>query len=65
MKKRNTRTRNSPRARSYVTAPASSEDRRPEWTNAIREHNQMVFSDPDFDAFILPTRDGVLVARRR
>jgi predicted O-methyltransferase YrrM len=48
-----------------VTSPASSEDRRPEWTNAIREHNQMVFSDPDFDAFILPTRDGVLVARRR
>jgi predicted O-methyltransferase YrrM len=35
------------------------------WTEAIVEHNQMIFEDPDFDTFVNPTRDGVLVARRR
>jgi len=35
------------------------------WTEAILEHNQLIFDDPEFDAFINPTRDGVLVARRR
>ena len=48
-----------------AAVPGSPDDRRPDWTSAIREHNQLVFSDPDYDAFILPTRDGVLVARRR
>jgi predicted O-methyltransferase YrrM len=37
----------------------------PGWTEAILEHNQLVFNDPEFDAFINPTRDGVLVARRK
>jgi predicted O-methyltransferase YrrM len=37
----------------------------PGWTDAILEHNCLVFNDPDFDAFINPTRDGVLVARRK
>jgi predicted O-methyltransferase YrrM len=37
----------------------------PGWTEAIREHNRLVFNDPDFDAFINPTRDGVLVARKK
>ena len=37
----------------------------PGWTEAIREHNQLVFHDPDFDTFINPTRDGVIVARRK
>lgn len=37
----------------------------PGWTEAIVEHNQMIFSDPDFDTFINPTRDGVIVARRK
>jgi predicted O-methyltransferase YrrM len=37
----------------------------PGWTEAILEHNQMIFADPDFDAFINPTRDGVLVARKK
>lgn len=37
----------------------------PGWTEAILEHNHLVFSDPDFDAFINPTRDGVIVARRK
>ncbi|MCP5245122.1 MAG: O-methyltransferase [Burkholderiales bacterium] len=35
------------------------------WTEAIVEHNQMIFNDPDFDAFINPTRDGVMVARKK
>ena len=37
----------------------------PGWTEAILEHNQLIFGDPDFDAFINPTRDGVVVARRK
>lgn len=35
------------------------------WTEAIKSHNQRVFDDPDFDTFINPTRDGVLVARKK
>lgn len=35
------------------------------WTEAIREHNQLIFNDPDFDTFINPIRDGVIVARRK
>jgi caffeoyl-CoA O-methyltransferase len=37
----------------------------PGWTEAIKEHNALIFADPDFDSFINPTRDGVLVARRK
>lgn len=37
----------------------------PGWTEAILEHNQLIFGNPDFDAFINPTRDGVVVARRK
>lgn len=40
-------------------------DERPEWTSAIVRHNEMVFSDPDWLATILPIRDGVILARRR
>jgi predicted O-methyltransferase YrrM len=35
------------------------------WTEAIKEHNQLIFSDPEFDTFINPTRDGVIVARKK
>lgn len=35
------------------------------WTEAIKEHNRMVFDDPEFDAFINPIRDGVMVARKK
>ncbi|MCO6426580.1 O-methyltransferase [Nitrosomonas communis] len=35
------------------------------WTEAILTHNQLIFDDPEFDAFINPTRDGVIVARRK
>jgi predicted O-methyltransferase YrrM len=37
----------------------------PGWTEAILEHNRLIFNDPEFDAFINPTRDGVVVARRK
>jgi len=37
----------------------------PGWTEAVLEHNRLIFSDPEFDAFINPTRDGVVVARRK
>lgn len=37
----------------------------PGWTEAILEHNRLIFSDPEFDAFINPTRDGVVVARKK
>ncbi|MEF3077297.1 O-methyltransferase [Methylobacter sp. Wu1] len=37
----------------------------PGWTEAIQEHNLLIFNDPDFDSFINPTRDGVLVARKK
>ncbi len=37
----------------------------PGWTEAIREHNEMIFNDNEFDSFINPTRDGVLVARKK
>ncbi|MDH5480353.1 MAG: O-methyltransferase [Nitrosomonas sp.] len=37
----------------------------PGWTEAIVKHNEMVSNDPEFDAFINPTRDGVIVARRK
>jgi caffeoyl-CoA O-methyltransferase len=37
----------------------------PGWTEAIREHNELIFADPDFDAYINPTRDGVIVARKK
>jgi predicted O-methyltransferase YrrM len=40
-------------------------DQHPESTAAIRRHNELVAADPDFDSFIVPTRDGVMVARRR
>ncbi|UJP06137.1 MAG: O-methyltransferase [Nitrosomonas sp.] len=34
-------------------------------TAAIVEHNRLIFNDSDFDAFINPTRDGLIVARRK
>jgi caffeoyl-CoA O-methyltransferase len=37
----------------------------PGWTEAILEHNRSIFTDPEFDAFINPTRDGVVVARKK
>lgn len=42
-----------------------AENNTDEWTQAILEHNQLIFDDPEFDTFINPTRDGVMVARRK
>jgi predicted O-methyltransferase YrrM len=44
-----------------VTDP---DDRSPS-TEAIRRHNQLVYADAAFDVCIVPTRDGVLLARKR
>lgn len=46
-------------------ALAEYEDIVPGWTEAIREHNEQIFADPGFDAYINPTRDGVIVARKK
>lgn len=40
------------------------EDDRPEWTTAIREHNEAVAADDRYRSTIVPTRDGVMVALR-
>jgi caffeoyl-CoA O-methyltransferase len=37
----------------------------PGWTEAIMRHNELIFNDPEFDTFINPTRDGVIVARKK
>jgi predicted O-methyltransferase YrrM len=34
-------------------------------TEAIRRHNELVYADAEYDACLIPTRDGVLVARRK
>jgi len=47
-----------------VLPDADGEDRRPEWTAAIREMNEAVASDRECLSTILPIRDGVMVALR-
>jgi predicted O-methyltransferase YrrM len=47
-----------------VTDGWSGEDRRPGWTEAIKEHNAAIAADREYIATILPIRDGVLVAHR-
>ena len=37
----------------------------PGWTESILEHNRLIFNDSEFDSFINPTRDGVVVARKK
>ena len=46
-------------------SPDAPEDVRPGWTEAIVEHNELVFSDERFLTTILPVRDGVLVALKK
>ncbi len=41
------------------------DDVAPGWTEAIREHNRLIAEDPDYDCFLNPIRDGVIVARRK
>jgi predicted O-methyltransferase YrrM len=47
-----------------VTEGFAEEDRRPEWTAAIKELNETIASDPDYLSTILPIRDGDTVAIR-
>ena len=42
----------------------AGEDSRPEWTEAIREHNRLIAEDERYLSTIVPTRDGVMVALR-
>ena len=46
-----------------VTGDAG-DDPRPEWTAAVKEHNEAVASDERYRSTIVPTRDGVAVAVR-
>lgn len=39
-------------------------DPRPEWTLAIKKHNEMIASDNDYLSSILPIRDGIMLAYR-
>lgn len=48
-----------------VTQEGSKGDTRKDATEAIKSHNELIFADPDFDAFIHPVRDGLLVARKK
>ena len=45
-------------------AEEDTEDRRPEWTEAVRAHNSAVAADQRYRSTIVPTRDGVMVALR-
>ena len=47
-----------------VIEGAGVEDPRPEWTEAVREHNRMKAEDERYLSTIVPTRDGVMVALR-
>lgn len=40
------------------------EDRRPGWTEAVKEHNSAIVADERYRSTIIPTRDGVMVALR-
>lgn len=40
------------------------EDRRPQWTEAVKLHNSAIAADERYRSTIVPTRDGVMVALR-
>ncbi|MDO8608429.1 MAG: O-methyltransferase [Phaeospirillum sp.] len=42
-----------------------TDDVKPGWTEAIKQHNETIFNHPEFEASIVPLRDGVLMARRK
>lgn len=42
-----------------------TDDVAPGWTEAIREHNETIYLDKNFDVTLIPLRDGVMVARRK
>ena len=39
-----------------------NDDPYPGWTEAIREHNELISKCPDFRFFLNPARDGLIVA---
>jgi predicted O-methyltransferase YrrM len=47
-----------------VAEERPTDDVRPGWTEAIKEHNGLIAEDPDWLSTIVPTRDGVMVALR-
>lgn len=47
-----------------VTGESDEADVREGWTTAIDETNRAIERDPDWRSFILPTRDGVVIAVR-
>lgn len=47
-----------------VAEDTISDDVRPGWTEAIKQHNQLISDDPDFLSVVIPTRDGVMTALR-
>jgi predicted O-methyltransferase YrrM len=47
-----------------VVPDFDEEDRRPEWTAAIKQMNETIAADEDFLSTILPIRDGDTVAMR-
>lgn len=47
-----------------VTGQSDEPDVREGWTEAIDETNRAIEADSDYRSFILPTRDGVVVALR-
>jgi predicted O-methyltransferase YrrM len=47
-----------------VAEETPEDDVRPGWTEAIKEHNEAIVEDPRYVQFVVPTRDGVMVALR-
>lgn len=47
-----------------VAEKTEKSDPKPEWTRAIKRHNEMIASDKDYLSSILPIRDGVMLAYR-
>ena len=47
-----------------VTGESDEEDKRPEWTSAIKATNEAIFADPRWRKTIVPLRDGVVLALR-
>jgi caffeoyl-CoA O-methyltransferase len=48
-----------------VTPEGGKDDNRKDHTEAIKRHNELIYADPNFDSFIHPVRDGLLVARKK
>ncbi|HEV3473883.1 MAG TPA: O-methyltransferase [Actinomycetota bacterium] len=47
-----------------VVEDGDPDDRRPEWTEAVKEHNRAIAADERYRSTVIPTRDGVMLALR-